>query len=287
MIPIYIKTFNRPYELLTTLDSLLASDIGDSKIHIIDDQSTGIQKQILENTQKENNIETLFPPAGLDTILGYSPPVISYVPAFPENVTVEINSEKTGIISSHFMAIKKGFETYPESEYIIFIEDDCVFSPDWKNRFHEAYENIKETGEKIGFVSAYDRLARPGKLGKLPPKKESVSGFRQVPVITADTKWRYVTNITSGGVCYLIARDFYNDSKCLPQMINVMPEMNGGDALLQIMAFDLGYSCWQLECSLCQHIGIMTTNSPLHLGVTNRISTSFDGHIAKGSILRT
>ena len=247
MFPILIRTRNRPEYLHITLKSLTATDLLGGQIIINDDCSDDeLTKKYLYSSEKINlpilNWKDQIFNNGLKQYdidvfkkYFYDLPII--------NEDVRCLKNKFSIISPEFKmgdkngllwSILIGFSFYPNSEYIIVIEDDLIFNKDWLKIANKIYYETLQNNE-YGIISVYNRI------------------FKDV---NNDQLFLKVDNI--GGVMYLIPNVIFqemNKKGFFNQKFD-NKHNSSGDVYFYEFVLKNKYNIFNSTTSYIQHIGV-------------------------------
>lgn len=262
MIPILIRTKDRPFYLNTTLKSLTASNIDDSLIIIADDCS---ETQLMNDYLFTDN-EIEFPEFNwydeIDKEVTTKGSVVKETLNLTDkeiwnryfgNVPIQLNAKglknrfniiqpetNKGVVGGLFWTIYAGFTMFRNADKIIILEDDLIFHKNWLSNALKIYERNKHS--KLGCVSVYNR--------ENPDYSKNSSNF-------------YYEIDKIGGVMYLIPRKIFN-------IMNANHLFNddysnkavGGDVKFQSWLISNGYKILNTTESYIQHIGVKSLARP-------------------------
>lgn len=263
MIPILIRSKDRPFYLNTTLTSLTATNLEDALIVIVDDCSeTDLMKEYLFTDNNINlpdfswydEIEKEVTTEG--HIIRDSEHLSNkeiwnkYIGDIPINLNITGIKEKFNIISPTsnkgdvgglFWTIYLGFSLFKNADKIIVLEDDLIFHKNWLKNALTIYNNEKYS--KVGCVSVYNREIENNS------RKQNLSTYFENPNI--------------GGVMYLIPRttfDIMKNDKLF--QINYGQDEIGGDVKFQNYLASKDLRILNSTESYIQHIGIKSITRP-------------------------
>jgi len=255
MIPIAIRTFERPFFLDITLKSLLASKIDQNQeIIIFDDCSQSEEANDYLFTNKEINIKNPIININFwETYVGQKQTHIKIV-GLNNKITIIRPNKRKGVRGFIFWIINYMMENFPEADRIHIIEADCVFNENWyllSKKYYDDYKTIKnKNGDHIGLLSCYDRKCN---------KPDVSPGFRFRVVEKKDHTYNFSNGI--GGVHYLISRELYN--RATPSFTKeYYIHSKSGDTELQSVCLNNNCTISVTAPSLIQHIGIESTAWP-------------------------
>ena len=208
MIPILVRTKDRPHYLHTTLKSLTATNLYDGLIIIADDCSTDpIMNEYLftdkivkfndftwtdelknEITQKGNifsrSVDLKKPNQEIwDTYIGQIPNEI-YALGLKNKFNIIQPKENKGVKGGLLWTIAAGFTLFKNAEKIVILEDDLIFNKNWLKITNLIYE--KEKMSNLGCISVYNRE------------------------INSTNDFLYTERPHIGGVMYMIPRKVFN-----------------------------------------------------------------------------
>ena len=252
-IPIGLRTRNRPVYLDLTLRSLLATDLGDVEILVLDDCSDDpLTKEYLSTDDVIELPEPhVWPESGPFVRFCGELPTSTNLRGVKSKVRVESPESRKGVRGGIFWCIDYLMESFPGAEYVMVIEADAVFNKDWFTATENAYSKTKDqkgpNGSHLGLLTAYDR--RPPK----PPRGPSMGWtWRSVKKLSSGN-WGCGNGI--GGVHYLVTRAFYES--CIPSMKKKYnPALRSGDTSLQALCGAREFSIAATTPSFIQHIGM-------------------------------
>ena len=205
-IPIILTTYERPEYFSSTLASMLKSNACLDDLYIFDDCSRNkTKKELLEVAKTTFN--------------------------------VIIRNENKGTVINSVTAIDHVYEK-SDSKYIVYVQDDVIFSKTWLETGLKKLQQISEKQFKIAYISLYNRDQEK-------------------------TKTRIMTG-HPGGVCWIINRDFWTWYRATYKNrdTDYMVKNNNANSTKHIFDYKLQLrireSAWRIACvgkSLVQHIG--------------------------------
>lgn len=252
MIPIGIRTRNRPVYLDTTLRSLTNTRLPDDvEILILDDCSDDPTTQRYLFTDGEVNLPQTFRWPESDSwkkMVGDLPTVES-LSALGGRISVIQPESRKGVRGGIFWCIDTLMTRYPTEPFVMVIEGDAVFHEDWLVETLKVYTECLDkkgpNGDRLGLLTAYDR--KP----KSVPKSRGWT-WRSVKKLS-NGNWGCGNGI--GGVHYLVTRSLYDAS--LPAMrATYNPSTRSGDTALQAVCGTHGFTIAATVPSYIQHIGV-------------------------------
>ena len=212
MIPILIRTKDRPFYLNTTLASLTATNLNDCQIFITDDCSTSdIMNEylftdhdiILPNftwydemndkiTTKGSIIKDNLNLSNKEIWNKYigNVPIKTKIKGLKNRYTVIQPKYHNGDLFGLLWTIFIGFSTFKGAEQIIILEDDLIFNKDWLEYCISIFNKVNN--KFLGCISMYNRENDF-------TCRYNLDSFYENPNV--------------GGVMYMIPRNVYNAMK--------------------------------------------------------------------------
>jgi len=261
IIPIAVRTKNRPVYLDVTLKSIWASNLPDGLAPIIIDDCSNEPEAI-----KYLNTDDEFELAEPCTWIGDNEKWLGRVGKIANVTKLKGIKSRAEIVRPHrgmgvrgclFWSIDYMMTRFPEADAIIMIEGDVVFHPEWYNASINAYEQTLHNeagpnGPTLGLLTAYDRRGKS--------RKKNAGGFCWRSVSRRkDNRWNCINGI--GGVMYVVTREFYENKITLFKKVHPAGS-RGGDTMLQGICASAGFSIAATVPSYCQHIGITSIAWP-------------------------
>jgi len=139
MYPIMITTYERPQYFQECIESLIKTNADLSNVYVFDDFS--------KNKDKETLLSN-----------------------YANQFNVIYRQRQLGTTLNTVWAIEYLYNKFPESEYIIFLQDDIIFSKNWlKNGLHILRKIDEKENLKIGFLCLYNKSKNSEKLYYILP----------------------------------------------------------------------------------------------------------------------
>lgn len=262
MIPILIRTKDRPFYLNTTLSSLTATKLDNSLIVIADDCSTSQQMNDYLFTNNKITLEQFNWFDEIDSEVKSTGQIImdelnlsnkeiweKYIGNIPikQNVTglkdrfnviqpIEQKGDKGGLLWTIFA----GFSLFRNADKIVILEDDLIFHKNWLKTALNIYS--KDRSNNIGCVSVYNRENK---------------------IYSNDNVNLFYENPNIGGVMYLIPRHVFNLMKNDGLFdLDISSNELAGDVFFQNWLASKNLKILNSITSYIQHIGIKSMCRP-------------------------
>jgi glycosyltransferase involved in cell wall biosynthesis len=242
MIPIVIKTRNRPDLLAWTLSSLLATAPG-CEPWVIDDGSDDPAALAYLRGEIPAPPPATWPDDGDWLAHVGRPPALRPGGDLPREVRVMLHV-RLGIVGGHMHYARLAAQRFPDAEWLLMAEDDAIFVEDWPQRLACLLAMVPPD---TAFVSLYDRHDTGG------------HGWRTIPMRPMRNRWGYHTPPLAGGVAYALRRAAVHGPEFAAEYD---VRETAGDAMIQCALARLGYRCVTACPSLCQHTGHASSARP-------------------------
>lgn len=259
VIPIGIRTRNRPAYLDVTLRSLLATSLPPGvPIVVLDDCSDDeISKaQLFSPSLIELPEPCRWPDCEEWEAYVGDLPDVTHVQGLRHRIRTWQPPAQRGVLGGIFWCIEEMMNFYATAPAVIVIEGDVVFHADWYRAVVRAYEHgvcaQGPNGLGLGLLSAYNR--KPGKPGDPESPLEWCALHRK-----ENGNWNCSSGL--GGVMYLVGRRLYESAR--PDFrAQYNPQARSGDTALQAVCARAGMSIAATPVSYIQHIGVESSAWP-------------------------
>lgn len=179
MIPVTIKTRNRPALLAFTIRGALAGMPENAPLDIIDDGSDDPQQHKLLDGDRLN--APLAWPDDEDWAAACQHPPERKTCSLPANDSrLSIyRHQRLGVLAGHLHYARHAAERHPQAPWLIMLEDDLAFTEDW---YAATAALLDQQLDDVGYVSFYDRheglCPRAERQARLHPPQELIEEVR-------------------------------------------------------------------------------------------------------------
>jgi len=260
MIPIAIRTRNRPAYLDVTLKSLMATELPpETRLVVIDDCSdvSAAVRYVTTDDTIELPKAVIWPGTPLWSQRVGKIASFQRIRGIKSKFEVIQPDSMKGDRGGAFWSVCLLFERFSDAKLAILLEDDIVLHKGWLSALLGAHAECKDkpgpNGKRIGLLTAYDRRG-----GFRKGSGSGTWGFRSLANYGGG-RWGCGDGI--GGVMYLIPREFYEENRDRLKAFQ-SPGVRGGDTWLQGMCGDGKWNIAVTIPSYCQHIGVESTTWP-------------------------
>lgn len=259
IIPIGIRTYNRPAYLDVTLRSLAATKLpAGIPIVVLDDCSDDeVAKAHLFSTDKVELPEPCRWPECEEwgEFVGDLPDV-THVQGLRHRCRVWQPSERRGVRGGIFWCVDELMRFYADAPAVIVIEGDAVFHADWYRKALSVFRYYQHAegpnGYGIGLLSAYNR--KPGRPQQAGSELQWCSISRR-----ENGNWGCGDGL--GGVMYLVSRRLYEVGRTAFRAL-YRPGARSGDTAIQAVCAEAKMSIAATATSYIQHIGVESSAWP-------------------------